>query len=456
MRDTEADRAGTRATPWDDAWLAILRAARSGVLAEGRPWSVAELAARLGAAPGAVRGALFRLEYQGFARRVDDDVVVLTQAGPERWAAGTRALVGMLEYAVRSAVPVLTADDVDRYRTLVDEADRSLRLRSDGARSALLATLGFWVDVCPDVLLARFTRRMLELVTFGLVPGTAWRTWDADAWLASSLLAATTGDRDTAHDAGHALARFRDVRVADVEAQAGLADGTLVRPPDLRPAVPSVVPSSAVGTAWDSLLGAVRSGALEAEQRYTVDDVVRITGQRDADADLAVRQLEVMGLARFLPGNRTDFSPRTPSLDEWAENAAAVVAFAELGLRILVGHDDHTQVAEARAIVDQVRRHATVRDPRLTSALVDLAGWIADHVPDPFVRDALHYTHSRAFLLLDEPPPFRQWGVTDVAAHLDRAFDGDERAAANAAHALARHVDAHVTDVRDRYGTMGT
>lgn len=72
------------------------------------------------------------------------------------------------------------------------------------------------------------------------------------------------------------------------------------------------------------------------------------------------------------------------------------------------------------------------------------------------MRDALHYTHSRAFLLLDEPPPFRQWGVTDVAAHLDRAFDGDERAAANAAHALARHVDAHVTDVRDRYGTMGT
>jgi len=209
------DRAVTGATPWDGAWLSILRASRS-TLATDRPYSVTELAHRLGVSPGDVRGAVFRLDYQGLVRRTGVDTVVLAQPDPVRWGAASRALGGMIEYVVRSSVAVLAEDQVRHYRTLVDDAEQALRLRSDTGRSAVLATLAFWIDVCPNPLLARFSRRSLEAVSYGLDPAITWRTWDADAWLSASLLAATTGDRDIAHEAGHALRRLRDDRAVDV------------------------------------------------------------------------------------------------------------------------------------------------------------------------------------------------------------------------------------------------
>ncbi len=448
------DRAVTGATPWDGAWLSILRASRSGTLATDRPYSVTELAHRLGVSPGDVRGAVFRLEYQGLVRRTGVDTVVLAQPDPVRWGAASRALGGMIEYVVRSSVAVLAEDQVRHYRTLVDDAEQALRLRSDTGRSAVLATLAFWIDVCPNPLLARFSRRSLEAVSYGLDPAITWRTWDADAWLSASLLAATTGDRDIAHEAGHALRRLRDDRAVDVADQLGQSDDALLRPPDLRGVVPSIVPSSTMNSAWDTLLGAVRGGRFPIGQPCTIDEVVALTGRSTAEADVAVRQLEVMGLAEILPGVRTTFRVRRPSFDDWADNAVALLGFAELALLVTVDHLADLDVSPAHAVIARVGRYAAIRDPRLTAALVDLAGWLADVVPDPFVRDALQYAHSRTFLLLDEPPTFRQWGVTDAVAHLERALRGDVHAAAEAAHALARHLDAHVADARSRYGTM--
>ena len=452
-----AERAGAGAAPYEAEHRRLLTAVRDGSIDAGHQHSEVELAAAAGLTLEQVRAALVRLEYQGLVRRVRPDaVVVVTELRPEDWATGGQALALFVETSLRSTVPHLDQDEIDEYRALATTAADAVRLRSDTVGPAVLATLEFWGDHGCLPLVNRFMRASLEVHRYGLEALPPWQVWDTSGWLTASLHAAVTRDADAAQMAGHLLQELWERQEEASARFLGLPADSLrsLRGDAADPAAPvdgapPLVASERGDERWWTLLGALRDGTFAPDVVHTLDAVAAVTGQSESDLRLAVRQLDAMGLIALQPGGQSAFTVRTPTLDDWADTVRMLVGVSEAGLRLLVPTRSAEDVAIGRAQAALVRRYAASRDPRTTTALTDIARFIVDRTPNRFVRGALLVCLSRTFLVLEPAPTFRRWDLDVFLRRFEDALEhGDPDAAAEAGHALARLVDAHIADVR--------
>lgn len=453
MSDAASDSG--RRPLFDDAFTRVLAGIRDGSLVEGTEYDLLALGERYGVRPAVLDGALQRLADIGLARLQPGSIVRFTTLDPVTWAEGSWLLVGLVEVAMRAAVPVATDEDVDDYERLVATARRAAAERGDELDPAVFATIAFWAERTPEYLTARLLVRTVEQVRYGLPVAAPWQVTDVESWLASSLQALRLRDRSSAERAAHVLARTWRRHLEQCATTWGLAPATLVDP---------------VGAAsaemywgdwqpdddWFELLGSLRDGSLERGHEYSLRELTARFRTPLRRLLPMIRRLEVMGLVQS--GGDLDGSVRvtSPTLTDWAETIGLLLGLQEMCARSTVPRLTDDDRERLGAILGRIRRQARVRDYAYTSTLLELNRFFADRSPNRAMRQTTTIVIARLAYILAEPPPFRQWEIEDVLQLFDEAArTGDPDTASEACHALAAHFDAHITDVTARYESMG-
>lgn len=439
---------------FDEAFVTVLAGIRDGTLRDDTDYDVLALCDRFAVHPAVLEGALQRLADIGLARVLPGDVVRFPPLDPVAWAEGTWLLVGVVEVAMRALVPVATDEDVERYAALVAAARRAAADRGDELDTTVLATLDFWAGTGPESFTPRLLVRSMQQTRYGLATRPPWRNPDVEAWLASSLQALRLRDVRSAERAAHVFARLWSRYLAESARELGLEPDTLVHPAGGASETLYWADWRADDD-WFELLGSVRDGSLVPGRSYAFRDLTarfRIPLQRLLPM---IRRLEVMGLVAASPDRDDSVMVTTPTVDDWAQTIGLLLGLQEMCARTCIADLTDADVAELDALVARVRREARVRDFAYTATLLEIARFFALRTPNRAMRQTTSVVISRLAYILPEPPPFRQWAVEDFLQLLDQAVHSrDADTVSEAFHALSTHFDAHVADVRTRYGTM--
>lgn len=439
---------------FDDAFTRVLAAIRSGSLRDDRPHDALELCERFDVRPAILEGALQRLADIGLAEILPGDRVRFRTLDAVTWAEASWLLVGLLEVAMRATVPRASSDDIDDYAALVATARRAADERGDELDPAFVATIGFWAERTPERLAGRLLVRTLQQVRYGLAEGVPWRIAAVEPWLASSLQAIRLGDTTSAEQAAHVLARLWERYLEDSAIDLHVDPASLLRP--------VAAESSDLYWAdwhpddtWFEVLGSVRDGSLGLGREYPLRELTarfRIPSSRLLPM---IRRLEVMGLVHAGPDRDGSVLVTTPTVDDWAETMALLLGLQEMCIRSAITTLTDADVTELDVLSARVRREARVRDFAFTASLLEINRFFAVRSPNRPMRQTTAVTISRLAYILPEPPPFRQWDIEDFLQLLDEAVrERDPDLGSEACHALAKHFDAHIADVRSRYGSM--
>ncbi len=439
---------------FDDAFTRVLGALRSGALRDDREHDLLELCERFDVRPSILAGALQRLADIGLARLSPGDRVRFPELGPVPWAEGSWMLVGLVEVAMRATVPTANEDDVAVYAGLVARARRAATERGDELDPALFATIGFWAERTPDRLTARLLVRTLQQLRYGPRATLPWQVVEIESWLASSLQALRLRDRSSAERAAHVLIRLWRRYLEMSAAALGVRPAELVEPAEhtsdelywagWRP-----------DDDWLEVLGSIRDHRLEPGREYSLRDLsarFRVPMRRLLPM---LQRLEVMGLVLGGPDREGSVLVAVPTVDDWAETVGLLLGLQEMCVRSAIPALTDADVAQLDVLLAQVRREARVRDFSFTATLLEINRFFASRSPNRAIRETTTVTISRLAYILPEPPPFRQWAIEDFLELLDEAVRArDPELGSEACHALSAHFDAHVADVRARYGSM--
>lgn len=451
----EQSNGGTRPL-LDETFADVLGSVRDGTLAKDTDHDVLALCERYHVGPAALNGVLRRLREMGLARLAPTGATVrFTHLDPATWAEGSWMLVGLVEVAMRSAAPAASDDDLQHYGDVVARARRAAAERGDELDPAVFATIEFWAERTPDLLVAHLLRQALAQVRYGLAIAAPWQVTDIESWVASSLQALRLRDRSSAERAAHVFARLWAHHLEHCATSWGLEPQALLSPTgasssdmywsDWQPDDP-----------WFELLGSLRDGSLEPGHEYTARGLSARFRIPVPHLLPMLDRLEVMGLVR--PGDGLDASVTVtrPTLTDWSETLALLLGLQEMCARTSVARltdDDREQLA---AITLRIRRQARTKDYAYTSTLLELNRFFAAHSPNRAMRHTTTVVISRLAYILPEPPPFRQWEIEDFLQLIEEAVrTGEPDIASEACHALAAHFDAHIADVTARYESMG-
>lgn len=439
---------------FDDAFTRVLVALRSGTLPDDGEHDLLELCERFDCRPAVLAGALQRLADIGLAQLLPGDRVRFRKLDPVAWAEGSWLLVGLVEAAMRVTVPTATDEDVTRYAELVAAARRAATERGDELDPAVFATIAYWAERSPDRLTARLLVRTLQQLRYGSPAPVPWKVVEIESWLASSLQALRLRDRSSAERAAHVLTRLWDRYLETSAAALGVDAASLLRPvsatseelywADWRP-----------DDDWIEVLGSIRHHTLEPGREYSLRDLTarfRIPMPRLLPM---VRRLEVMGLVHAGPDREGSVLVSVPTVDDWAETVGLLLGLQEMCVRSAIPALADADIAQLDELLAQVRRQARLRDFSYTATLLEINRYFASRSPNRAMRETTTVTISRLAYILPEPPPFRQWAIEDFLQLLEEAARArDPELGSEACHALAAHFDAHVADVRARYGSM--
>lgn len=444
----ESRWAGGWPPEFDGAYRTLLAASRDGRIPTGVDLHTSELGAELDIVPRLLRGGLERLADLGLVAPGPGGTVRFQTMAPERWAASSRLFVGYLEVAMRSAVTTLDQVAVERYAGLVDRLRRSARQRDPDLDGAMTDSLRFWIETTPDALVARVALRSLELQRFGLNPSVPWRVWSVEGWCAASLQAARLGDPSAAERAAHVLGRLWPEYLRDAADTLGLPHERLLDPPaeSLRTPDWAVWRDDAL---WEDMLGAIRDGSLERGRVYSFAELLPRFRAPHERLLPGIRRLELMGLVAPAGEDGRSILVTEPTLDDWADTLAMLLGLHELCARDAVTRLDDADRATLDGLLGDTGRFAQRRDYAYTVSVLAITRFFAEHVGNGFLRDATLVTISRLAYILDDPPPFRQWNMQDFLALTREAAElRDPQLAADSAHALRAHFDAHIAEVR--------
>lgn len=450
----EAERTDDWRPLFDDAFTRVLAAIRSGDLRDDRTHDALELCERFDVRPAILEGALQRLADIGLAELLTEDRVRFRTLDAVTWAEASWLLVGLVEVAMRATVPRATDADVDDYAALVAAARRAAGERGDELDPAVVATIGFWAERTPERLAGRLLVRTLQQVRYGLAERVPWRITEVEPWLASSLQAIRLRDTTSAERAAHVLARSWERYLTDSAVDLHVDPEALVRPlaaesgelywADWHP-----------DDTWYEVLGSVRDGSLELGREYPLRELTARFRVPSARLLPMIRRLEVMGLVHAGPDRDGSVLVTTPTIDDWAETITLLLGLQEMCMRAAIPSLTDDDVAELDQLSARVRREARVRDFAFTASLLEINRFFAVRSPNRPMRQTTAVTISRLAYILPEPPPFRQWDIEDFLQLLDDAVRARDPGLASAAcHTLASHFDAHIADVRARYGSM--
>jgi DNA-binding GntR family transcriptional regulator len=434
---------------FDDAYQAVLAAIRDGRLPHDVDHDETEFGAAVDLAPLALQGALERLTDMGLVRPGSNGAFRVATLAPARWAQDVWALVGYLEVDMRSSMPAITDQDVERYAGIVEDARRAAAERDPAAMdTAMTASFVFWADVTPNRLASRFTVRALEQLRFGLATTVPWTVWRVEGWLAASLQAARLRDVPTAERAAHVLLRLWSTFLEEAAVTLGIDAPDLLVPPPIDPDEDAWVPDDL----WYQLLGAVRDGSLERGREYGFAELLPRFRVPYARLLPRIRRLELMGLV--VAGAHGDGSIRiaTPTVEDWVESQELLLGLHEQSARWSVPYLTADEREAVVARIDLAGRYAQVRDYAYPVVLTDITRYLAVHSRNRAVRASTLVVISRMAYVLEDPPRFKQWNMQDFLELSREAVEtADADLAAEAAHALTGHFDAHIAGVRDRY-----
>lgn len=440
--------------PFEGTYRRLLAAIRDGELERGTDHDELELEHRVDAGVGELRGALYRLVYIGLARRTGPTTVRFEALAPARWAEGSWAVLDLLEIAFRAAITDLTPDQVSRYGELVDAADRDVRLRSDGLDTSMLATIAFWADETPNHFVGRLLHRTLEQYRYGLDPSPRWRVDGVDRWLAASSRAVHRADVVSAQQAVHVLARTWSDHLADVAAATGTDDPDVLRNP-APPPDPTVLVDDEPDAAWFDVLGAVRDGTWSAGEMVSVRELARRFHLPAARLVPIVRRLELMSMVRAVPGVEDTVVVRTPDLRDWQDSVQVATGVFEAAFRRMVPDLSDVEATAVSATLRRIGRLGRARDFGYVVALLSFARSCVDRLDNSFLRDSGRIALDRTAYIMEDRTTFRQFALDDfLELATDAVWARDPAVATEAMHAYGLHIDAHVAEVRARYGTM--
>ncbi|WP_144709959.1 hypothetical protein [Curtobacterium pusillum] len=434
---------------FDEAYQAVLAAIRDGRLPHDVDHDETEFGAAMDLPPLALQGALERLADMGLVRPGPTGTFRVSTLAPARWAQDSWALVGYLEVDMRSAMATITDQDVERYAGLVDAARRAASERDPAAMdAAMTATFAFWAEIAPNRLAARFTVRALEQLRFGLATTVPWTVWRVEGWLAASLQAARLHDVPTAERAAHVLLRLWSAFLEEAAATLGIDAQDLLIPPPIDPDEVTWAPDDL----WYELLGAVRDGSLERGREYGFAELLPRFRVPSARLLPGIRRLELMGLV--VAGAHGDGAIRiaSPTVEDWVESQELLLGLHEQSARWSIPFLTATERAEVVARIDLAGRYAQVRDYAYPVVLTDITRYLAVHSRNRAVRASTLVGISRLVYVLEQAPRFRQWNMQDYLELVREAVETrDAEVAADAAHALSTHFDAHIAEVRAQY-----
>jgi DNA-binding GntR family transcriptional regulator len=439
---------------FDDAFTVVLAGVRDGTLLEGTAYDLLALCERFGLRPPVLEGALQRLADIGLARMDSGDLVRFTKLDAVTWAEGSWLLVGLVEVAMRAMTPTASDADVARYEELVAAARRAAAERGDELDPSVLATIDFWAERTPESFTGRLLVRTLQQVRYGLPVRPAWAVTDIESWLASSLQSLRLRDSGSAERAAHVFARLWHRYLEQSAVALGVAPSALLRPAgstsdDLYWA------DWRADADWFEVLGSVRDGTLQAGNEYPLRELTarfRVPLRRLLPM---VRRLEVMGLFEAGPDRDGSVLVSTPTVDDWAETISLLLGLQEMCARSSMPALTDEDVDALGALVARARREARVRDYAYTSTLLEINRFFATRTPNRAMRQTTGVVIARLAYILPEPPTFRQWHLEDFLQLIEEAARArDPETVSEACHALALHFDAHVVDVRARYGSM--
>jgi DNA-binding GntR family transcriptional regulator len=438
----------------DEAFMRILAGVRDGTLRHDVDHTELELGEQFDLRPGVLQGALQRFADIGMARRVPGDDIRFTTLDPVTWAEASWMLVGLVEVAMRAAVPAMTDDDVRQYEQLVTVARASAAARDDGLDPAVFATIAFWADHTPEPLTAGLLRRALLQLRYGAASPAPWTVTAIESWLASSLQASRLRNAGSAERAAHVLGRLWRDHLTSVAERLGIAADALLRPVDA-PSEHLYWADWQADDDWFEVLGAIRGGSLERGQEYAFSTLTarfRLPLRRLLPM---LRRLEVMGLVEGGTDADGSIVVATPGVEEWAQSLNVLAGMSEMSARSGFPELTATQAEEIQARITRVRRAARTRDYAYSVALFELHREIAVHARNRAMRETTLATISRLAFILPTSHPFEQWEIEDYLQLLEEAVQTrDPEVASEASHALAAHHDAHIAVVRAHYGTM--
>ncbi|QZQ55995.1 FCD domain-containing protein [Curtobacterium sp. TC1] len=435
---------------FDQAYRNVLGAVRDGSLGQDVAHDELALSGQFDLDPVVLHAVLERLCDVGLAVLDDRAAVRFRSLSPAAWVDNGWLLVGLLEGVMRSAVPVLTAADRAEQGRVAETLRRSAHLRTPELDPAFWASIAFWIDRTPNASLGRLTARAVERARFGVTPSIPFRSTEVDAWAAAAEQAVRYPGVRSAERAAHVLARLWGEHVDAAAAAFGKAsdDGS---PSSSAYSAPEDSPSWAVWTPddlWWDLLALVRDGTLERDRTYRADEIAARLRQSVRRLMPMVRRLELLGLVETRPDDPEAVRITRPDLQHWTDSLQLASTLVEACARWSVPTLDDTGRAELHDVIDRLRRQGRIRDYGYTMSVVELSRLLADHTPNPWLAGSLRFALSRLAFVFDEAPPFRRWDIEDVLTQLEDAIDrGDPDRAADAAHALNVHYDAHIVDV---------
>lgn len=438
----------------DQAYRNVLGAVRDGSLGQDVVHDELALSGRFGLDPVVLHAVLERLSDVGIAVLDDHAAVLFRSLSSAAWVDNGWLLVGLVEGVMRSAVPVLTAADLVEQGRVAEALRRSAHLRTPELDAAFWASITFWIDRTPNVSLGRLAARAVERARFGVTPSIPFRRTEVDTWAAAAEQAVRYPGVRSAERAAHVLARLWGEHVDDAAAAFGTApdDGSPGSPSasSAHPA-PADSPSWAVWTPddlWWDLLAMVRDGTLQRDRTYRASEIAAGLRQSVRRLMPMVRRLELLGLVETRPDDPEGVRITRPDLQHWTDSLQLASTLVEACARWSVPTLDDTGRAELHEVIDRLRRQGRIRDYGYTLSVVELSRLLADHTPNPWLAGSLRFALSRLAFVFDEAPPFRRWDIEDVLTQLEDAIDrGDPDRAADAAHALNVHYDAHIVDV---------
>ncbi|WP_144765077.1 hypothetical protein [Curtobacterium sp. 9128] len=447
---------GTSAGAFDEPYRRLLEAHRDGTLERGVPLRDVEVARTIGVPRLLVRGGLARLADAGLATMDDQGTVVLHVTGFASWHAAQVWWLAVFELTARTAVPVLTDEDVEAFETLVTATARQGALRSDTFAPLFTDCLRFLVDRSPNALARREAGFVLDELLSAQESVPAWAVWDSDAFLLVAARAARSRDPELMVDAVHAYADLATGPHLDsVRAAFGLPSEPApawerVDPEDLEPPWRR-------DPAWRTVLGAVRSGVLPRGTEHTVGQLAQRFGMDLPVLMPQLRRLQQIGLAEPTADGAVRLTD--PTLADWRDAGQLLDAASERCTALVV---PLLTPADRRALADLVellRYQSTVHDQAFTASVLQTARFFAERCGSPRLRNATRIALARVAYVVDHPPDFEQWFIEDYLAPLEQAAaDADPMLATEASHALRRHADRQfATAMRNdaaRYGTM--
>lgn len=445
----------------DQAYRDVLGAVRDGSLGQDVTHDELALSGRFGLDPVVLHAVLERLSDVGIAVLDDHAAVRFRSLSPAAWVDNGWLLVGLVEGVMRSAVPVLTAADLVEQGRVAEALRRSAHLRTPDLDQAFWASITFWIDRTPNVSLGRLTARAVERARFGVTPTIPFRSTEVDTWAAAAEQAVRYPGVRSAERAAHVLARLWgehvDAAVAafggapDDTSSASSASASTAPSAPSAPSAPADSPSWAVWTPddlWWDLLAMVRDGTLERDRTYRASAIAARLRQSVRRLVPMVRRLELLGLVETRPDDPEGIRITRPDLQHWTDSLQLASTLVEACARWSVPTLDDAGRAELHGVIDRLRRQGRIRDYGYTMSVVELSRLLADHTPNPWLAGSLRFALSRLAFVFDEAPPFRRWDIEDVLTQLEDAIDrGDPDRAADAAHALNVHYDAHIVDV---------